>query len=68
MPRNKTSRKPVEEAEDDLEPSFLSDEEQFLEDLRGAVARARSSSVDGFDPFDGPWGRSFDRLQSDLGD
>lgn len=68
MPRNKAAQKSETESDDDLGLDFLSDEEQFLDDLRSAVARARSSSVDGFDPHDGPWGRGFDRLQSDFGD
>lgn len=68
MPRNKAVRKAEIETDEEPGLDFLSDEEQFLEDLRGAVARARGTSVEGFDPHDGPWGRGFDRLQSDFDD
>ncbi|MER2507904.1 hypothetical protein [Amaricoccus sp.] len=46
----------------------MSDEEYFVAELRGAVARAMSSTVGGRDLHDGPWGGGFDRLQIDLAD
>ncbi len=56
--------------EDDLEfeEDFMSDEEYFVAELRGAVARAMSSVVGSRDLHDGPWGGGFDRLQIDLAD
>ena len=58
----------VAKDEDDLEfeEDVMSDEEYFVAELRGAVARAMSSSLGGRDLHDGPWGGGFDRLQIDL--
>ncbi len=68
--RTAKSAQRVAKDEDDLkfEEDVMSDEEYFVAELRGAVARAMSSSLGGRDLHDGPWGGGFDRLQIDLAD
>ena len=65
----KSAARPATE-EDGLEyeDDMMSDEEYFVAELRGAVARAMCSHVGGRDLHDGPWGGGFDRLQIDLMD
>ena len=68
MPRRAAASRQRDSETDIDEEDFESDEEYFLDELRGAIARARSSATDAYDPLEAPWGRGMERLQIDVSD